>query len=160
MKRIIFFRHLPHIWDNGKYMINHKDYCALLALGRTLNIDAIIHSPRTCDHISALALNQGCKSKVTVKDEYLMDVSFLRPSRFLKELRQTTNNNGLESIAIIAGQKILEILGCPSLEHGEFYIQYEEPPTSSNYLVHGSIEDFRDSKHEVLFPEEAVNNLY
>ena len=141
-------------------MINHKDYRALVALGRTLNIDAIIHSPRTCDYISALALRQGCKSKATVQDEYLMDTSFLKPSHFLEELRQTTNNNGLESIAIIAGQEILEILGCPSLEHGEFYIQYEETPTSSNHLVNGSIGDFQNTPLEILFPEEAINNLY
>ena len=161
MKKIIFLRHLPYIWDNGKHMIKHTDYLALLMLGKALNIDVILHSTRRCDYISALALNQGCNSKALIQDEYLMNPAFLKPSHFLEELRQTTNNNGLDTFAIVAGRQTLEILGCPALRHGEFYIKYEKEPTSSDHLVRGSIEDFRQAcLEETQIIPKAIDNLY
>lgn len=161
MKRIIFFHHLPHSWDNGKDMVDHKNYQKLKLLGQTLNIDIIIHSPRMRDRITALALDQGCKSKMLVRDEKLKSKGFLRPTQFLKEVCQNADYNGFDTIVIIAGHEVLEILGCPPLEHGEFYIQYEEKPTSSNHLANGSIEDFQkvwpdDNK----YPPEIIDYLY
>lgn len=159
MKRIIFLRHLSYIWDNGKHLIDHKDYRALQALGQNLNIDAIIHSNRTCDHISALALNQGCYSKVLVRDERLMSTHFLKPKIFLEGVHQNADNNGFDTIAIIAGCEPLCLLGCPPLEHGAFYIKHLHP--CSDCLTSGSIEDFRNILPDVTyFAKEAVAYLY
>ena len=159
MKRIIFLRHLPYIWDKGKYMVNHTDYLALLMLGKALEIDAIIHSTRSCDYISALALNQGCNSKFLVRDERLIDTTFLKPTRFLEEVQQNTDIHGLDNIAIIAGREPLELLGCPPLEHGAFYIKSLH--TASNGLTRGSIEDFRQAyPEETQIVSEALDYLY
>ncbi len=159
MKRIIFLRHLSYMWDKGKYMIYHQDYRALIAVGKALEIDAIIHSTRSCDYISALALNQGCNSKILVRDERLMSTYILRPSSFLEEVRQNADNNGFDTIAIIAGQEALSLLGCPLLEHGAFYIKNLH--AASNGLTRGSIEDFRNIVPDIpYFAKEALDYLY
>lgn len=159
MKKIIFLRHLPYIWDNGKHMIKHTDYLALLMLGKALEIDAIIHSTRSCDYVSALALNQGCNSKFMVQDERLIDTTFLKPTRFLEEVKESTNMHGFNNIAVIAGREPLELLGCPPLEHGAFYIKSLH--TASNGPARGSIEDFRQTcPEETQIAPEALDYLY
>lgn len=159
MKRIIFLRHLPHIWDNGKYMIDHRDYRKLKSLGQTLNIDVIIHSSKMRDYITALALDQGCKSKMLVRDERLRNKEFLKPTQFLKEIQQNTDNNGLDTIAIIAGQTVLELLGSLPLEHGTFHIKNFH--TKQDCLTCGSIEDFQKIwPNDYKYPKEIIDYLY
>lgn len=159
MKRIIFFRHLPYIWDSGRHMIKYTDFAAAVALGENLNIDVIIHSPRICDHTSALALATRSGCQCLVCDERLSSKDFLSPRRFWHDLENNAASQ-CETVAIIAGREPLELLGCPPLQYGEFYI-HRKTPTTETVLQRGSIEDFQNTYGADIRPSaEIINYLY
>ena len=160
MKRIIFIRHLAYIWDNGNHMIRFNDFIAMAALGQNFSIDAIIHSPRICDCVtaSALALGSGCQ--FLVKDERLSSGNLLQPRYFLQDMEVNSKANGCKTVAVIAGREPLELLGCPHLQHGEFFFRRENP-ADSPLLSRGGIDDFRNVRLPEIRPAaEIIYYLY
>lgn len=160
MTRIIFFRHLSYTWDNGKHMVKYDDFKTMAVLGQTLNIDVIVHSPRMCDKITASALAQGCGCNLLACDERLSGSHRLPPSRFIEDLTRNAVANHCDTVAVIAGREPLELLNCPPLQHGEFYIR-RETPVSNLALSRGSIADFRNlSQFDIRPAADIINYLY